>query len=430
VRSAVFVQADRGRAYVRRVKASRHENQLKDPGARAIWAAILSLGEAGQHDVLGLLQERLACTTEARSPREVREARAVAALREANEIVGGAPAESAYRQVRDRERAGGRGCDWPDDRTIRRWIGPSWNDALTRAGLQAIPDADAVVVQRGSDFDREEVIAALRDCAAQLGGVPSVSRYLSWARRQTANGDADGDGDGRVPRSIGPINRLFGGWLGLLTAAGMIEGSSPTGLARSNLTRAAAGYGYTDEQMRAATREITERLGFVPRTTDYTTERERLLTEEETAGKPPRAFPSFNALNRRYGTWDAALADAGLRPFGGRHRNARPRRPPVRSKPCVSEETVLAAIRYCYREMGEPFTSSVYRRWRKQRHRQAREQGVWLRLPDYTTVLKRFGGWSTACQKALGCPSTASDDVCDDDTDRSEDSVRDAGDSG
>ena len=63
-----------------------------DPGARAVWAAIIHMEEAIQHQLLAALRDRLSVPEARVNPDQARVARAVAALREAAELTDGSGA--------------------------------------------------------------------------------------------------------------------------------------------------------------------------------------------------------------------------------------------------------------------------------------------------------------------------------------------------
>jgi hypothetical protein len=138
--------------------------KFKDQAAEVVWAAICTLEERAQHEVLAALGERLSFPDERATAHEIRVARGVAALREAAALAGHSPSVPEYRRLRDEnpERA------WPDDSPIRQWLGGNWNDALAAAGLDAPPDPIAHYPERGPEFSDEECLAAIRECAGDL----------------------------------------------------------------------------------------------------------------------------------------------------------------------------------------------------------------------------------------------------------------------
>jgi hypothetical protein len=161
--------------------------RFSDPQCNVVWAAIRALDEAAKHDLLFRLGEHLALSeTDRDGPQATREARAVAALREAWSLHAregdtsstGLPV-AIYRALRSEhpERS------WPPDGSIRRWLGGNWNDALRRAGLDALPEAEVTMRPLGSALSKQEAVAAVQACAKDLGEVPTFSRYVGWVRR-------------------------------------------------------------------------------------------------------------------------------------------------------------------------------------------------------------------------------------------------------
>jgi MoxR-like ATPase len=152
-----------------------------DPSARLVWAAICTLEEAAQHEVLRALRERLALANDRDTPQAVRVARAVADLREASELLE--PDEQLSVEVFKRVPKTTPDWRWPPESSIRRWLGGSWNDALRRAGLDAVPHGDALTYHLGSAISRHEAITAVKQCADERGYVPSLSQYVFWAKQ-------------------------------------------------------------------------------------------------------------------------------------------------------------------------------------------------------------------------------------------------------
>lgn len=168
-----------------------HGELFAHPAAQALWAALMTLPEALVQEFELLLRAYVALPELRESPQAVRVARAITALREAAEILssgGEKPLVSVeiYRRLRaERPELG-----WPPEATVRRALGGGWNEALRQARLEAVPEADTVVVSNGGMFSSDEVVAAVSACAQELrahGVDPdtemTVSSYLSWAKR-------------------------------------------------------------------------------------------------------------------------------------------------------------------------------------------------------------------------------------------------------
>lgn len=166
------------------------------------------------------------------------------------------------------------------------------------------PDAPA----QGPNLSDEEILEALRSCAADLDK-PLVeitwSEYLRWARRPDVRRRS-----GRRPRSQGPFDRLGGFRVAKRRALGLGEEeaeAAATGEARAD----GRGYGYSEAELFAAADEIIARLdegAAWPTTTQWPRVRNEILAEERNAGQPPRAFPAVSVVWQRYGAWDKARA--------------------------------------------------------------------------------------------------------------------------
>jgi hypothetical protein len=370
-------------------------DMFADPSARMVWAAICILEEAAQHEILAALRERLALAGERETPHDVRIARAVAALREASDLLelGENLSVERYKRIREQHEDFG----WPPEGSIRRWLGGSWNDALGRAGLEAVPDGDVTTYRLGSAITRDEVIAAVQACAREGDSVPTLSQYVFWAKQPAVRRRP-----GRRPLSQSAFDRLFGGWLPALIAAGLVDAEAPARAPSPGPGQVRpSGYRFTREQIRAALREIAELVGRSPRTAEYHRERARLLQAQDASGRPVRALPSYNVINDRYETWDDALVDAGLEPLGGRGtKSSEPRE--RRTSKRISDEEILDVLREAHTTVGDPFTTGAYTAWRAEQLKIDRANGRLRRLPIWGTISLRFGSWAAARQAAFG----------------------------
>jgi hypothetical protein len=371
--------------------------RFSDPGSRAVWAAITVLPIVEQHLIHDALRQLLG-SFNARDSHDARVRHAIAALRECAERLGHSPSIGEYRRLRAEDPSLG----WPPDASMRRWLGGgSWNDCLTQARLESVPDGDVVVAQLGSALSAEEITQALRDCARETGSIPTLHTYLGWARRPDVLSRP-----GRRPGSQHPFVRAFKGFRGALAASGLINEDIGE-RSRADRIRVAA-YFVDDETCAVALRQVADRLGRSPRLQEYLAERELLIEEAASSGEL-KSLPAPSTIQKRFGRWDDALASAGLAALGGRRTGkrgpARERKPPRTS----NAELVAALVEaYQHPDVGEPFTGAAYRAWRKAQI--ARDRGE-LRLrtiAGYDLVWTRLGSWSNgvkAVYRALefGC---------------------------
>jgi hypothetical protein len=369
------------------------------PSARAVWAAICALDIALQWEVLRELQTRLAAPD---LLPDARIARAVLALKEAADALGGSPLESEYEELRTNDY---RQAGWPSAHTVRRVLAGTWNECLGRAALEAVANGDVIVRELGSSFTADEAKEALQECRADLGRIPTLTEYIGWASKQEVKRRP-----GRRPSSQGPFDRLFGGYLQALEAAGLCDiGGGVWNGPRSTATRAGV-YRQTDESMKEALREVARRIRRSPTTSEYMLQREIVRKESEDAGRL-RTLPSYNAIHRRFGSWEGALAAAGLEPANGRQR--RTERPELKGRPSlrrIPDEVIRAAICEAYAELGDPFTASAYKQWQKQKVEE--DNGVARlvgRYPAYHTIWTRYRTWEAAVADAL-TPDDGDDD--------------------
>lgn len=293
--------------------------RFNDPTADIVWAAIQTLDEAAKHEVLDHLRNHLVIPDARRTDREAQVAKAIAALREAAEILSerGDKSELSTHRYEVLRRELDRKGDWPPESSIRRIVAGTWNDALRRAQLDPVSDGDAIRVQLGGRLSREECASAVRECSQETGTrLPTYSYYIAWSRRPDVRRRP-----GRRPQSQSPFTRNFHRWADVLVAAGLAEEGEVTGpvlRAPDASVRSTAGIRWADEQLVDALRTIAGRLGHSANTSEYPRERERLIAEQEDSGEPVRPFPSLPTILNRYRSWDVALTAAGLEPTNGR----------------------------------------------------------------------------------------------------------------
>jgi hypothetical protein len=357
------------------------------PSAVAVWAGICALEIGLQWEVLRELQHRLSAPD---LLPDARVARCVLALKEAADALGRSPGE--YEEVLT---GAHRPAGWPSSHTVRHVLAGTWNDCLSRAALDAGLDGDVIVRELGSSFTEDEVIAALRACRNDLQRVPSLTEFIGWSCRPEVKRRP-----GRRPSSQGPFDRLFGGYLSALGAAGLADLDSGTWNGpRSTLAQGGV-YRQTEAAMLDALREVAERVEHSPTTTEYTREREVIQKESIDAGRL-RTIPSYQSILRRFGSWDGACVEAGLEPARGRQRERERPRGHV-SPRRITDETIRAAIRDAYDELGDPFTCDAYKAWQK---RKVAEDTTVARLksryPSYQTIWSRHGSWQAAVADAL-----------------------------
>ena len=259
-----------------------------------------------------------------------------------------------------------------------------------------MPGGDVIVIRNGAAFTDAEVCEALRDCAGDLGFTPSLSDYLGWTRRGEVR-----ERDGRRPTSQGTFTRLFGSYAKALIAAKLVNGEAgAAAIVRGGVVRSAS-YFVSDQAIQEGIQEVAAVLGRSPRVTEYERERLRVSRESVAAGEP-RSLPSYGVIQRRYGTWDAALVASGLQALGGRHTQSNKMGPRAeRAEPQISDAHMLDDIREAHLEVGEPFTVEAYKSWRSRTLKDARDRGEDRQIASQHTIWKRHGSWDAAKKAAL-----------------------------
>jgi len=141
----------------------------------------------------------------------------------------------------------------------------TWREALIAAGIPLDP--------RNMGYDRETVLAELRDIVEQLGRTPTQEE---------------------VRRMGGPCHNTFtrhcGGWSAALAELGLTPRSSRR---------------YGTEELKEMLRDLANELGHVPTVAEMRARAE---------------MPAPRTFRYRFGTWNEALRAAGLTP-----RHLRPR---------------------------------------------------------------------------------------------------------
>lgn len=359
-----------------------------------VWRAIDVLDVGCQFEILREMATQFAVTARVNHSSGSNARAAVVALREAADILGHSPSMKEYRSLR-RELPE---CELPADGNIRRWLGGGWHDCLRRALLDAVTDGDfsSTLVGQTYRYSDEEVLAALRECAADVGHVPTVSQYMQWAGRPEVL-----DRPGRRPRSLRHMMRL-GGFRASLAQAGVIS-LSEARFAADGLPLPVR-YSYTEEEMTTALRLVAERLKRSPRSTEYQHERD-LICDEAFARGEMQVLPTSDVILRHLGPWNRALVTAGLKEVTPR-RSARSRTSgataATTSRHAYTIEEKLDALRAAWTAVGDPFSINAYRLWR----RTQLENGA-DRIPSAITFEKTFGTWTAARERVLPSAATA-----------------------
>jgi hypothetical protein len=346
--------------------------------SKPVYAAFLALEPARQHQLLALMQHRLAVPDMDQQSRRTRLHEAHRALAEASRLLGEAPTVSAFEELRGQHPEFG----WPSPRSVRKWMGArSWNDALALAHLERARDGDLLLGQLGQRFQRDELITALRECATDLDRTPSCEDYMAWAHRPDVRRRP-----GRRALSQQPFVRIFGPWDGALVAAGLVTSEREAAVVTDRAMRT-AGWFIDDESIFDALREVAARLRRSPRTTEYSYQRQQIYDETVAAGKP-RAIPSLTSIQRRFRDWGEVVAAAGLEPLEEQSDRYHPN---SELRAWMTNDELVAALRRAYDELGEPFKRGRYGAWRnKMIEDDPRER---RRLPATGTLYNRFGDW-------------------------------------
>jgi hypothetical protein len=363
---------------------------FSDPAAEVVWAGVMALDVALQHEVLRELASTIAIAPSDRLTSVSKKIRAaVAALHEAHDLLGRSPSVRDYSQLREQLPE----LDFPPESNIRSWLGGGWNDCLRRCLLPTVADGDFAHPTLDHSFEEHELTTLVIACAEDLGKRPSYAAFKGWAHRPDVAERFE-----RLPLSRNAFVR-FGGWPKVLEAAGIeaagLRLDSPILRSIPNV------YVFEKPEMLAALREIAERVGKhnggrSPRTREYDAER-LAIQEESIAARSPRALPSADRISLEFKGWDDALEAAGLERLGGSgtRSNHTPRRP------TYSREQKSQALLDAWAEIGDPFVADRYLDWRDGKIAEAELRGKVVRIPSSDVIKNEFGGWREACLKNI-----------------------------
>jgi hypothetical protein len=187
----------------------------------------------------------------------------------------------------------------------RLWPGAGWTGALQAAGLLAgscaLPSAALPVRPSAYRFTPEQVIAALRACAEDLGRSPRSAQYIAWRRQQLT-------ADPTQPRpSYNVIIRLTAGsWDDALEAAGLPRLGGRSTRSVATVTRRPRRPRFTEAELAAVLREAYAAKGAPFTSTAYKQWRVEQRVRDRAEGRL-RSLPSYDVFWNAYGSWDEAV---------------------------------------------------------------------------------------------------------------------------
>ncbi|MHB8642339.1 MAG: homing endonuclease associated repeat-containing protein [Gaiellaceae bacterium] len=359
------------------------KRRFEDDRLEMVWAALQTLDVGLRYVVLRELATEL--NQERVEPRSAqgRIRAAVLSLNHAADVLGEAPTQSTYRELRELHPE----LQLMSDTTVRRLLGGiPWRDCLRRAFIAAPTEGDFVKQATGEAYSEEEVLQAVRECVADRGGsVPTFNDYLAWVLDPEVTARS-----GRRPRSLSVFAR-FGGFRACLVRAGLaVE-------ARQRVDKAGRVVplhrGYTTDEMSEAVRSVARELGRTPQSSDYRDAREATARTARAGGGIPTALPSLTTLVERFGSWAAVIEEAGLTPL-------EPRRRPVR-RPVYATDEMLNWLRRAWVEIGAPLSPAAYERWRRRLLDEARGSDTHVHIPSCDAIARAFNGWRNARAQAV-----------------------------
>jgi hypothetical protein len=351
-----------------------------------VWAALMTLEISLQFEVLRELATRFATATLGATRPEERIRKAVADLHTVADILGHSPSINEYRTLQTKFPE----LELTPDGTIRRWLGGRWNECLRVALLDTVSDGDFAARPSGTTnkFSREELFAAVRECAEDLGQVPSMPEFFQWVIRPDVQARP-----GRRPRSYQAFRRL-GGFPAVLVAAGVLRDDGDFATRPSGTSQM-----FSRDEIFAAAREAAEDLGHVPSMPEFF---QWVIRPDVQArpGRRPRSYHPFERL----GGFGAVLIAAGVLRDGEARRGVDGRLLPLRY--AYTRDDMIRALIDVAARLREPLTSSRYTTERVKMHDESRELGELVSLPSADTIRDSFGTWKAALE-AAGLPTVA-----------------------
>ena len=254
------------------------------------------------------------------------------------------------------------------------------------ADLRFVFAALAQRVRPENDGRRESALVALERCATDLGVPEPTSRgYADWRESSDAH---------RGAPSVQQIRTAFdGSWTRAVHAMPQVPGTDP--LVRRLTAR---GSKFTKAECVEALRRWHAETG--SNITGAYTAWARAVRQADPHARVPVCC---DPIRDRFGSWVAALDEAGIEFAQGGPRRGRPQR--VRN---ITRDEVLAAVRMAYEALGEPFTMPRYDEWVRRKASEHADSPAPFRLCSAGVVCDMYQGrWSNAVMAILGANQQA-----------------------
>jgi Homing endonuclease associated repeat len=270
------------------------------------------------------------------------------------------------------------------DTTIRRVLGPTWNDCLQRALLDGVSEGDFLTCTRTSPFTLDEIVTAVHEYVDEHDGcIPATElEFLAWAHDPKVQARP-----GRRPLDYRTFAR-FDGFEAVLRAGGFATEGARRHRARRGICQVCR---YSDDELRAAVQNVAATLGRNPSSSDYFAAHGQCIERLKATGEG-RILPGLQALHSRWGPWPNVLIEAGL-------LSTETSRVPRRTR--YSEAELITWISRAWVSVGEPFTQNAYRTWRRNEFKSAAARGEHPHIPTPETIRYGFGSWAIAIKRTL-----------------------------
>jgi len=375
------------------------------PLAQFCWNTLRDRSDADQRLVFAALQRRFRIPDTSE-----RQDQAFEALYRCRDELGldRCPSRQAYDRFRSSQ------TDpkaWPSATLIRNALGDgSWQRARAIADGEPLPDVTSRrLTSNGQAFSRGELVPLLQRWAAEVEGPLLEMDFVKWCRRLAdgrsgANGKptASGGPTKRIPRSKGPIQKVFGGWGQALESAALVErryepqrdgtwisrspsraGGTPLDLASAPATKALF---FSDHQLLAwlrwAAQELGAPVGQPLLAAPYTGLRRQVLEQARSEGILLN-MPAVRTLANRFGSLREAQVRADL---------ITPGQAKVHPRTRYMDRDLVAAVAGARRATKTAISEADYLTWRRGELIRLRVENPEARLPSAYVLKERLGG--------------------------------------
>lgn len=184
-----------------------------------------------------------------------------------------------------------------------------WPGVLKAADQgETLPKEAQRRAQRGYRWSDEALVAALREVRDRLQGSPTTQQYTR--ERQRIQQESAAAGEPRLLPAYLVFHNRFGNWDDALLAAGLPARGGRAARSAPRRRAVAQGSNYSDERMLTAIRDAWKAVEGDFTAKAYAEWRRSTIASAHGERRPIERIPSYHAIWKRFGTWDAARRTA------------------------------------------------------------------------------------------------------------------------